>query len=101
LDVAALASPLGSRLLLPWWRGKVPPPHYIKKGPRERENTHAIGQVHLLMSLVHHLLHLSLSSLSHGLPKGSVGIETTPPLHAVMLWSFRIPSEAIYFRNPG
>jgi hypothetical protein len=27
--------------------------------------------------------------------------KTTPPLHAVMLRSFRIPFEAIYFRNLG
>jgi hypothetical protein len=63
LVVVALASPLGRRLV-PWWRGKVPPPYYIKEGPRESENTQAIVLVPLLLSLVHRLLHFSLFSLT-------------------------------------
>jgi hypothetical protein len=34
-------------------------------------------------------------------PKGLHRIEITPPLHAVVLQSFRIPSNVVYFRNLG
>jgi hypothetical protein len=47
-------------------------------------------------------LHLSPSlSLSHMPPKGLRRIEITPPLHAVVLWSFRIWYNVVYFRNLG
>jgi hypothetical protein len=39
--------------------------------------------------------------LSCGLLKGCAGVESTPPLHAVVLCNFQIRSEAIYFRNLG
>jgi hypothetical protein len=34
-------------------------------------------------------------------PEGLGRWEISPSLHAVVLWSFRIPSKAIYFRNIG
>jgi hypothetical protein len=45
--------------------------------------------------------HLSLSSLSHGLSKGRVGVEIKALLHVVTLQSFWTRFEAIYFCNLG
>jgi hypothetical protein len=75
-------------------------PHYIKEGPRRR-GTHNEPRDILSLSLVRHLHHLSLSYISHELPKGYTRVETTPPLHAVVLRSFWNRSEGIYFRNLG
>jgi hypothetical protein len=99
LAAAALATPLGYRLLVPWWRGKVPPLHYIKEGTREREDTSNWPCASSPLPGAPPPPPLSLISLSRGLRKGCAGVETTPPLHVIVLQSFQIPSEAIYFYN--
>jgi hypothetical protein len=82
--------------------GQGAPPSPLYKGGTLGGEEHTIEPRALLhLSLACHLHVFSIFSLSRGLPKGYAGVETTPPLHAIMLRSFWIPSKAIYFHNLG
>jgi hypothetical protein len=75
---------------------------YIKEGPRRRGAHNNVPRSSLLPPLVRRSPPpLSLSSLSCGSPKGCEGVESSPPLHAIVLQCFWIRSDAIYLYNLG
>jgi hypothetical protein len=86
----------------------APPPHYIK-GPQGWELNHNFPQrkshesssTSLVRRPPPRLLPSSLSLPSAWPPEGLRRLETSSPLHAIMLRSFRIPSNIVYFRNFG
>jgi hypothetical protein len=67
---AALLLPSATTLVVPWWRGKCTPPHYIKALPGRDENTQKQATCSPLPGAP--FPSLSLFSLSCGLPKGCV-----------------------------
>jgi hypothetical protein len=80
----------------------VSPSLLYKGGPRRRSMHNISSSLRSFLSLLARhptppLSHLPLAWP----PKGLCRSETTPPLHAVVLRSFRISSKAVYFRNLG
>jgi hypothetical protein len=89
----------------------VHPSPLYKVTPRERRSsqfptkekatrapsTSLVHRPHSWMSPSSLSLSFSLSSVWP--PKGLRRLEITPPLHAIVLQSFQIPFEAVYFRN--